>query len=107
MSATILPVLPGGKERKVKNLGWLLRHWKSVGSFDVTLPVDSVRGVTLTAHLHGHDKGYIFVVDFADRSVLWNFLNRPVFAGVTVTWLDGNAYQLAKRVTFDQVKPVL
>lgn len=70
-----------GKEIPVKNLGWLLRHWKEVVDLEV---MDDYNGdATLVANL-GEDDWYL--ADFASRSVLHDWLNRPVFKGVLVTW---------------------
>ena len=78
---------PTGASRPVRNLGWLLRHWKGVESFRVTLPQGHRFGhcdVVLSAALRD---GSCYMTNFADRTVLAGFLDRPVFRGVEVSWM--------------------
>lgn len=63
--------------RRVKNLGWLLRHWKEVRSFEIV--TDGSMGALLIAHL---DDGQ-YRVWFTSYSVLIEWLDRPVFRGVS------------------------
>lgn len=74
----------GGKIRKVKNLGWLLKNWQEVDHFDVEegkgFPVSDA---IMTAHLRDGGK---YITDWASREVMANWLNRPVFRGLTVNW---------------------
>lgn len=93
-------VVKGGKRTEVKNLGWLLRNWKDVESFEVREGEGSW-DVTLRAWLHTVDDGGIktaypkrgatsgdyYETDFADRGVLAEFLQRPVFEGTPIDWL--------------------
>jgi hypothetical protein len=76
---------PAGNRKPVKNLGWLLRNWKSVASFHVG-PGTGGRDCFLTATLDGRWKGYRYVTDFASARVLVGFLDRPVFRGTPVNW---------------------
>jgi hypothetical protein len=69
-----------GKTKVVKNLSWLLRHWRSTRSFEVGIAAD---GYTLTAF--GDD--WVFTTPYASLSVLHDWLNRPVFVGLPVAWL--------------------
>lgn len=68
----------GGTTKSVKNLGWLLRHWKEVSSIKL-IKLD--REATLIAHLSGDD---IFSSDFASFEVAKGFLDRPVFRGLPI-----------------------
>lgn len=70
-----------GKTKQVKNLGWLLKHWKETRSFEVSFATDDY---TLTAF--GDD--WVFTTPYASLSVLHGFLNRPVFVGLPVAWLS-------------------
>lgn len=72
-----------GKERKVKNLGWLLSHWRTVHSFSVARLLRERYGARLVAHM---TDGRIFVTDFSSSQVLACWLNRPVFKGLQVNW---------------------
>ena len=72
-----------GKTKQVKNLGWLLRHWKETSSFEVST-------TTLTAF--GDD--WVFTTPYASLSVLHRFLNRPVFVGLPVAWLSANKVKI-------------
>jgi hypothetical protein len=75
------------KEIKVKNLGWLLRHWKEISSLRFNYaPLNMCDG-----QLVGRMKdGSVYFSDFACFHVCWNFLNRSIFKGLefTVTWDD-------------------
>lgn len=76
-----------GKTKAVKNLGWLLRHWKEIYSFEVAYATD---GYILTAF--GDD--WVFTTDYASLSVLHGFLNRPVFVGLPVAWLSADSVKI-------------
>jgi hypothetical protein len=67
-----------GAYRKVKNLGWLLRHWRDVQSFTIApyLGLTPWCDATLFAWLRD---GTWYATPFASRTVLLGFLNRPVF----------------------------
>jgi hypothetical protein len=73
---------PTVRGKHVKNLGWLLRNWKSVEHFEVR-PGKAGHDAYLIAHL---SSGGTFESDFASRQVLLNFLDRPVFRGAQVSW---------------------
>jgi hypothetical protein len=79
--------------RRVKNLGWLLRNWKSVERFVIKAPdrkgADIGLGeARLVARLHD---GETYETSFASSEVLFNWLNRPVFKGASVQWLGEHA----------------
>lgn len=77
-------ISPEGKVKNVQNLGWLLRHWKDVESFQVfALPENTVWRAELRANLKD---GRIYQTEFASESVLWNWLDRPVFKGALLNW---------------------
>ena len=87
-------VYPDGRLRTVKNLGWLLRNWKNVDHFKV---------VPGTIKEHHEAKLYEYMTDgtffranFADKTVLWNWLKRPVFLGLTVDWF-GEEHIISKQ----------
>ena len=73
--------------KPVKNLGWLLRHWKAVESFTIEPHPPVTHGfepdAVLIAHLKG---GVIYKTGFSCSSILRDWLNRPVFRGVPQTW---------------------
>ncbi len=79
----MIPSTVNGKP--VKNLGWLLAHWKQVQAFTID-PHPPTRGfadAVLRAHL---DDGGEYRTGFADAGVLARWLDRPVFRGVPQTW---------------------
>lgn len=83
--ATVYPDYHRQKGKQVKNLGWLLRNWASVKEFRVyteglSNPDDDA---ILTAETHD---GRIYETGFASKNILWSFLHRPVFYGLTVIW---------------------
>jgi hypothetical protein len=78
-------VTRSGKERKVKNLGWLLRNWKNIVRIHVST------GKLLNAS----DDAYMWVemrdgstyeTGWADRGVCWDWLDRPVLRGAPLDW---------------------
>ena len=71
--------------KKVKNLGWLLRHWKDVISFRLVLGQSS--DLHLCAHLRG---GVCYHTDYACLTVCWRWLDRPVFKDAKVVVIDVN-----------------
>jgi len=73
-------VIKNGIEKPVKNLGWLLRHWKEVYNFEIHPGEDQNWDCILVANMkHGE---YIYKTGFADYSVLKKWLNRSIFKGV-------------------------
>jgi hypothetical protein len=74
-------VTKNGRVRVVKNLGWLLRHWKDVESFWVKTNISG--GAYLTAILRG---GGEYTTRFADKGILRKFLDRRIFRGVVAEW---------------------
>jgi len=67
-------VMRGGKERKVKNLGWLLKHADEVERFTVYEDIDG--GSHMTAHLKD---GGTFTIEWASARVMHDWLKRPSF----------------------------
>lgn len=75
-------VIRNGKQKPVKNLGWLLRNWKQVESFEIDLPHgQTLAEATLVALLRDGDS---YVCEFASYNILRNWLHRPVFMGMEV-----------------------
>ena len=77
-----------GMEKRVKNLGWILRNWQRVKHF--TIRTEIVRdgvvvkfdGALLIAWLHG---GGCYSSGWAgDKDWVLEWLSRPVFRGLTV-----------------------
>jgi hypothetical protein len=74
-----------GKEKPVKNLGWLLRHWKEIEYFEVG---NVILSDNTTSHaLRAVGTNWIYETDYASLSVLHSWLNRPTFKGLIVNWL--------------------
>jgi hypothetical protein len=82
LSATILD---NGKVRHVKNLGWLLHHWKEVKAFSVDVAPSHC---ILLAEIAN---GSLYMIQWEDQYTLRNWLRRPVFFGIRVDW-NGNEY---------------
>lgn len=79
-------IRPGGSPVPVKNLGWILRHWREVDSFRFYYsPVNSTDGV-LSARMKD---GRFYRTDFASLTVCFRFLRRSVFDGLSLTVLRG------------------
>lgn len=76
-------VWTGKAWKSVKNLGWLLTHWKDIKSLEVIKSRRQGTDATLIAYMRDSK---VFATPFADRSVLAKFLNRPVFEGRDVFW---------------------
>jgi hypothetical protein len=69
-----------GRSFAVKNLGWLLRHWKEVQSFDLAEVDRTPHGSGfMVAHLRG---GGVFISEFASFAVMADWVRRPVFRGL-------------------------
>ena len=70
--------------RRLTNLGWLLRNWQQVTSFEVFRPSPGDSSDIIMAALLRD--GDFYVTTWASRSVMQNWLDRPVFQGVPVKW---------------------
>ena len=66
-----------GRRQQVQNLGWLLRNWKKVRFI---VAHEHYGEGNLVAYFH--DRAGRFEADFADYSVLLEWLDRPVFRGL-------------------------
>ncbi len=78
---------PDGRERAVKNLGWLLRHAREVRSLTLTEQPD---GSAKLGALLGDSRS--FVADFASAAVARQWIQRPSFTGARV--LDARRYTI-------------
>jgi hypothetical protein len=95
----------GSDQKKLKNLGWLVRNWTEVARFEVCDPEATWRkvpGVTGTGYEGRVDVcpaeggkccliawlkcGGCYATHFADISVCRSWLNRPVFITLPVKW---------------------
>lgn len=88
----------GKKALGVKNLRWLLVHWRDVKNFVVT-PYRGSRNemidAVLTAKLRD---GSRYRSTYASKTILWSWLQRPVFLGIPVRWFGRNVV-ITKRAT--------
>jgi hypothetical protein len=72
-------VRPGKADRHVKNLGWLLRHWKEVEAFTLAkMPRGHAWDGYMVAHL---SDGGEFRTRWASVEVMLRWLRRTTFAG--------------------------
>lgn len=76
-------IRPDGQVRRVKNLGWLLRHWKEVNRIQVRENDNPDDDAYLVAHM---DDGSLYRTGWACRDVCFDWLRRPVFYGVPLDW---------------------
>lgn len=82
--------LPNGRVRKVKNLGWLLRNWKSVQHIGLYKPASIPLGPTdgsgfMMALMRD---GSTYTSQWASLSLAYEWINRPVFRGL---WMQLHA----------------
>jgi hypothetical protein len=72
-------VRPGKADQHVKNLGWLLRHWKEVEAFTLAkMPRGHAWDGYMVAHL---SDGGEFRTRWASTELMLQWLRRPTFAG--------------------------
>jgi len=85
----------GSLIRAVKNLGWLLKHWKEVESFEMR------DDYVLMARLRGRN---IYAIKWADPTVARDWLSRPVFRGIPVRWFgeDTKAGEIKWRAEYER-----
>lgn len=100
----------------VKNLGWLLRNWRSVASLGFNLSHTSVPWPQDGELIARCRDGTVYVTPFACLSVCWRWLNRPVFRGLPFVlacpttgarscWVIGSAVWLAVQRLGDHGSP--
>lgn len=80
-------VYADGREKRVKNLGWLLRNWRRVREIrlytkDLTNPSDDGYLVADVG------EGNRYMTGFADSGIMKQFVVRPVFRGLPLI-VDG------------------
>jgi hypothetical protein len=78
-------VCPNGPAKRVKDLGWLLRHAADVERITVILQQSGQWDCHLYAYLKD---GRSYSCGWASRRVCRDWLRRPRFAGVPLNW-DG------------------
>lgn len=85
---------PNGDVRHVKNLGWLLRHWKEIVRFDWITNPNAYRWPdgTLSAYLRDGD---VYRIEWGSGTVCQRWLNRPIFRGLPIDW-DGRRHIIQK-----------
>lgn len=72
-----------GTKTPIKNLGWLLRNWQYITEMGFRYaPADSWDGELWAKIRDGRE----YVTKFADLSVCWNFLERPIFFSLPFTF---------------------
>lgn len=72
--------------KTVKNLGWLLRHWKEVKEFYIS-HVDGRNFPNPEYRMQAClTDGRMYETDWASLEILWHWLDRPVFRGVKLNW---------------------
>lgn len=74
-----------GKTKPVKNLGWLMSHWKEIERFEVwPCDTDSMIDAILVAYL---GDGTVYRSTYASAELLRSFfLDRSIFRGRSVDW---------------------
>lgn len=72
--------------KHVKDLGWLLRHWKDVAFIECqAIPAPSTNELIMQAHLKD---GRIYQTTWASAQICRQWLRRPVFAGCKLWWIN-------------------
>lgn len=77
------PEKGGPKTKTVTNLGWLLRNWQKVERIRVVKANRGNNDAILSAKLKG---GGWYATPYASTEILQDFLDRPVFQGLEVSW---------------------
>lgn len=96
-------IYPDGSSKTVKNLGWLLRHWKEITAFHIEKHPDTREkgyqpDAVLIALLHD---GRQYRTGFSCATVLNGFLDRSVFRGLFChTEIDRAGEKLGVKVLF-------
>lgn len=87
MSATLYAP-DGSRVRTVKNLGWLLRHWRSARVVRVVPCPDGVDDCILIVDMDPASVPGVarYETRFASARVLWDWLRRPVLDGLPLKW---------------------
>lgn len=89
----VLYAADGSIIRGVKNLGWMLRNWKTIKEIRVeglngkgkdTLSECLLVVIMDPINTPGHVQKYTTV--YASAWILWNWLQRPVLFGLPLTW---------------------
>jgi len=78
-----------GKVAIVKNMGWLLRHWKDIENFEVScITTGKFPQPTVLLKVYGDRfcNWSTFETGWASAECLRDWLNRPVFKGVEIDW---------------------
>ncbi|WNM70258.1 hypothetical protein [Myxococcus phage Mx1] len=94
-----------GLQKEVKNLRWLRRNWEEVDRFEVVSPTFSegpLRGFIASPNTEAILIAYMktpgdwYMTGFSSRRVLLEFLDRPVFQGLPLTWYGVKGFHIGK-----------
>ncbi len=77
-------ILPNGKRKTVKNLGWWVDRLWQTERVEVKPATEAGWDVTMTAYLKG---GIRFRSHWADRTVCWSWLHRPSLYDTPLDWI--------------------
>jgi hypothetical protein len=77
-----------GKTVKVKNLGWLLKHWKEVDYFNLYRFGNFPKNEGLMIAKMKAGSGYLsYRTEWASYDLMSEWLKRPVFDGIEINIL--------------------
>jgi len=80
---------PDGTQRKVTNLGYMLRNWKQIEAIQVDnfVAEDNTRAMQPDAFMSvDFTDGRVYTTGFMDKGLLSSWLDRPVLRGLPVCW---------------------
>jgi hypothetical protein len=81
-------VYKNGLEKKITNLGWLLKNWKLIDRFELTkLAPMGPAGAILRAYIKESANPQLnhYETEWASFALALNWLARPVFLGVPIS----------------------
>ena len=88
-AAGLLPsiIRDGDSARKVKNLGWILRNWQLVESWDVYPHPFIAEGYSAELYIVARLRdGRTYESGYSSASVFRGWIDRPIFRGLPVNW---------------------
>lgn len=79
---------PERPAKPVRNLAWLVRNAKGIRHISIILDTDRSGGAYMVVSMHPntHPRVSRYECEWADSSVLWEWLHRRTLIGVCVYW---------------------
>lgn len=91
--------------KPVKNLGWLLRNWKTINHFFIHKKEGEKFQCHLMASVANTNK--LYFTEYASYKICLNFLDRPIFRDLDIIIREANGAESLYRIGSPEYRKLL